>query len=95
MTSTVKASFQNKFWWRFSILATQHSAFGLNCVLNPLFFIFSRLCVLMLFLLGNHRPQILLSGGDTLFASSPLQTHKWADSESREQWALLTFSLQL
>lgn len=92
LTSTVKASFQNKFQWCFSILATQHSAFGLNCTLNPLLFIFSRLCVLMLFLVRNQRHQSFLSRGDILFASS-FQTHKWADSESREQWAMLTFSL--
>lgn len=48
----------------------------------------------MLFLVGNQRHQSFLSRGDILFASS-FQTHKWADSESREQWAMLTSLLAL
>lgn len=61
-------------------------AIELNCVLNPLLFIPSSFCVLILFLLGNHFYQIFLSGGDFLFALSSFQTHRWADSESRDHF---------
>ena len=53
----------------------------------------SSFCVLILFLLRKHFYQIFLSGEDCFFFSSALfRTHRWADSESREQFAGLTFS---
>lgn len=45
LTNTPKASFQDKFQWLSSILATQHQAFGFNYILNSLLYIFLFLCI--------------------------------------------------